>query len=317
MREAAGDLFWRAAGDGLLQGRLRHLYLRGASESGKLDTTVLNTLPAMDLAVDDLQIGDKSLGTLQVSARNSRGAWNLDALSIRNPDGVLQGKGVWNNTGTHRTRLDFRLTAQDVGRLLDRLGYADAVKRGSAELVGDLEWDGPVTGIDYPTLTGTMTVAAEKGQFNKLEPGVGKLLGLISLQSLPRRLTLDFRDIFSEGLAFDRIEGNLSVTKGIMRTTAPLTIKGPAAQIAIEGETNLKSETQDLQVVVRPELGVLAAAGVAVINPIAGAATLIASTVGQNPLNRLFSYRYHVTGTWSDPVVNKDAVVVTPQEEKK
>ena len=150
-----------------------------------------------------------------------------------------------------------------------------------------------------------MTVEAEKGQFNKLEPGVGKLLGLISLQSLPRRLTLDFRDIFSDGLAFDSIAGKLSVKKGIMRTVEPLRIKGPAAQIEMQGESDLKNETQNLQVVVRPELGTMAAAGVALVNPVVGAATLLANTVLQNPLSRIFSYRYHVTGSWSDPQVDK------------
>lgn len=170
---------------------------------------------------------------------------------------------------------------------------------------GSLEWDGPPTTIHYPTLSGKLLLNAEKGQFNKLEPGVGKLLGLLSLQSLSRRISLDFRDVFSDGLAFDSIEGKLNVKKGMMRTNDPLRIKGPAAQIEMAGEVDLKNETQDMRVIVRPELGAVAAVGMALINPVAGAATLLASSVIQNPLNRLFSYRYHVTGTWSEPLVDK------------
>jgi uncharacterized protein YhdP len=190
-------------------------------------------------------------------------------------------------------------------------------------LVGGLQWNGPLTSIHYPSLSGQMTVDAEKGQFNKLEPGVGKLLGLISLQSLPRRLTLDFRDIFSDGLAFDSIEGKLAVRKGVMRTNGPLRIYGPAAQIEMQGESDLKAETQDLQVVVRPELGGLAAVGAAALaHPVVGAAALVANTVLQKPLNRLFSYRYHVTGTWADPKVDKagessSEVKPKPEEEGK
>jgi uncharacterized protein YhdP len=146
----------------------------------------------------EVKVGDKALGKLELKARNDKGAWHLDTLSLQNPDAVLKGKGVWNNTGRHQTRLDFELTAKDAGKLLDRLGYGDTVRRGTARLAGDLQWSGPLTGLHYPTLSGQLTVAAQKGQFNKLEPGVGKLLGLISLQSLPRRLTLDFRDIFSD-----------------------------------------------------------------------------------------------------------------------
>ena len=288
-----------------MEGNFKRLVVRPAAEIGEGSTTLINTLPGMSLSVDDLHIGDKALGKLELRARNDKGAWHLDTLNLQNPDAVLKGKGVWNNTGRHQTRLDFELTAKDAGKLLDRLGYGDTVRRGTARLAGDLQWSGPLTGLHYPTLSGQLTVAAQKGQFNKLEPGVGKLLGLISLQSLPRRLTLDFRDIFSDGLAFDSIEGKLAIRKGVMRTTDPLRIFGPAAQIEMQGETDLKNETQDLQVVVRPEIGSAAAVGVAIVNPVVGAATLLANTVLQKPLNRLFSYRYHVTGTWADPKIDK------------
>ncbi len=304
-KEAVGDIFWKSAGEGWVEGNFKRLVVRPAAEIGEGSTTLINTLPGMSLSVDDLHIGDKALGKLELRARNDKGAWHLDTLNLQNPDAVLKGKGVWNNTGRHQTRLDFELTAKDAGKLLDRLGYGDTVRRGTARLAGDLQWSGPLTGLHYPTLSGQLTVAAQKGQFNKLEPGVGKLLGLISLQSLPRRLTLDFRDIFSDGLAFDSIEGKLAIRKGVMRTTDPLRIFGPAAQIEMQGETDLKNETQDLQVVVRPEIGSAAAVGVAIVNPVVGAATLLANTVLQKPLNRLFSYRYHVTGTWADPKIDK------------
>ena len=309
--EAAGELFWNGAAEGWLEGKLKRLVIRQANELGQRgDVAVLNTLPGLSLSVDDFYVGQMALGRLELKAKNAQGAWHLDTLSLQNPDGGLKGKAKWVNVGQHQSSLDFELTAIDAGKLLARLGYADALRSGSARLAGGLQWNGPLTGIDYPSLSGQMTVEAEKGQFNKLDPGVGKLLGLISLQSLPRRLTLDFRDIFSEGLAFDSIEGKLSVKKGIMRTVDPLRIKGPAAQIEIQGTSDLKSETQNLQVVVRPELGTMAAAGVALVNPVVGAATLLANAVLQNPLSRIFSYRYQVTGSWSDPQVDKAGDIV-------
>lgn len=305
-REAVGDVFWKSAGEGWVEGNFKRLMLRPAAEISEGSTTLINTLPGMSLSVDDLHVGDRALGKLELKARNDKGSWYLDTLNVQNPDGALKGKGVWINNGRHQTRLDFELTAKDVGKLLDRLGYTDAVRRGTARMTGDLQWSGPLTGIHYPTLSGQLAVEAEKGQFNKLEPGVGKLLGLISLQSLPRRLTLDFRDIFSDGLAFDSIDGKFSIKKGVMRTIEPLRIKGPAARIEMQGETDLKAETQNLQVVVRPEVGNVAAVGAALVNPVAGAAALLANTImPNNPLNRLFSYRYHVTGTWADPKVDK------------
>ncbi len=305
-REAVGDIFWKSADEGWIEGNFKRLVVRPAAEVGDGTTSLINTLPGMSLAVDDFYVGDKALGRLELKARNDKGAWRLDALNLQNPDGALKGKGVWVNGGRSQTRLDFELTAKDVGKLLDRLGYADTVRRGTAKMTGDLQWNGPLTAIHYPSLSGQLTVEAEKGQFHKLEPGVGKLLGLISLQSLPRRLTLDFRDIFSDGLAFDSIDAKLSVRRGVMRTTDPLHINGPAAQIEMQGETDLRSETQDLQVVVRPEIGGLAAVGVAALaHPVIGAAALVANSVLKQPLNRLFSYHYHVTGSWADPKVDK------------
>ncbi|WP_310494885.1 YhdP family protein [Dechloromonas sp.] len=305
-REAVGEVFWKSAGEGWVEGNFKRLVVRPAAEAAEGASSLINTLPGMSLTVDDFYIGEKALGRLELKARNDKGAWHLDTLSLENPDGGLKGKGVWVNAGRHQTRLDFELNAKDAGKLLDRLGYADTMRRGKAKMTGDLQWNGPLTGIHYPSLTGQLNVEAEKGQFNKLEPGVGKLLGLISLQSLPRRLTLDFRDIFSDGLAFDSIDSKLSIRKGIMRTIEPLRISGPSAQIEMQGETDLKAETQDLQVVVRPELGGLAAVGAAaLVNPVVGAAALVANTVLRKPLNRLFSYRYHVTGTWADPKVDK------------
>jgi uncharacterized protein (TIGR02099 family) len=317
--EASGDLLWLSAGEGWLEGRFRRLAIRQAAEgSPATNDSLINSLPGMNLLVDDFRIGDKQLGKLEVKAQNTGGAWRLDRLHLQNPDGALNGQAVWRNSGQHQTDLTFDLTATDAGKLLGRLGYVDAVRRGTAKLAGKLRWNGPLTAIDYPSLSGQMTVAAEKGQFNKLEPGVGKLLGLISLQSLPRRLTLDFRDIFSDGLAFDSIESKLAVDQGIMRTVQPLRIFGPAAQIEMEGVTDLRHETQDLRVVVRPEVGGLAAVGAAaLVNPVVGAAALVANAVLQKPLNRLFSYRYHVTGTWSDPLVAKAGQSEEPLPESR
>ncbi len=320
--EAAGELTWRGADDGWVEGRFRHLRLaqpEGGTAAGG-ESSVIDSLPGMNLEVDDLWLGKKSLGRLELRARNLRGSWLLEKLRLHNPDGELSGSGRWTRGARQRTDLDFELTAADSGKLLTRLGYANAVRQGKARLAGSLRWDGALTSMHYPSLSGDLYVKAEKWQFNKLEPGVGRLLGLISLQSLPRRLTLDFRDLFSEGLAFDSIDGKLSIAGGVMKTIDPLNISGPAVQVTIEGSTDLQHETQDLMVVVRPEMSGLAIGAATLVNPVAGAAALVANTVLKSPLNQIFSYRYHVTGNWSDPLVDKAGKTETPaaasQEQK-
>jgi len=306
--EANGELLWNNAGKGVLKADLKRLVIpAGDPGSSSASDNGSESLPGLDIRVADFSFGGKSLGELKAVAQNRGGNWVLDSLQLTNPDGNLKGKGEWTTAGGHRTRLNFELTAKDIGKLLERLKIAVAVRRGTASLKGDLAWQGSLAVLHYPSLNGELWVRAEKGQFSKLEPGIGKLLGLISLQSLPRRLILDFRDVFSEGFAFDSIEGRLTIMNGVMRTQDKLKIDGPAARVLIQGETDLKAETQDLDVTVQPEMGGVAAVGgaVALANPLVGAGVWLASKVLQDPLNRIFAYQYRVTGTWSDPKVEK------------
>ena len=157
----------------------------------------------------------------------------------------------------------------------------------------------------------TLKMAAKNGQFSKMDPGVGRLLGLLSLQSLPQRVSLDFRDIFSEGLAFESIEGRFDIRDGLMKTS-DLEMDAPSATVLMRGETNLATQTQDVMVTVRPALSNSVALGVTVLNPIAGAVTFAAQKVLGDPLSKVFSFQYHITGTWSDPLVDKEAPTQQP-----
>jgi uncharacterized protein YhdP len=131
---------------------------------------------------------------------------------------VLSGKGLWRPGAREETRLDFRLEVASVEKLLARFGYPEAVRRGRGSLAGEIAWKGPPTALHLPSLGGHMQVAVENGQFAQLEPGVGRLLGVLSLQALPRRITLDFRDVFSQGFAFDQVSGSIQMKNGVLRT---------------------------------------------------------------------------------------------------
>jgi uncharacterized protein YhdP len=140
---------------------------------------------------------------------------------------------------------------------------------------------------------------------------VGRLLGVLSLQALPRRISLDFRDVFSEGFAFDSVAGEVRMQSGIMHTD-DFRLVGPAAAVNIAGDVDLAGETQQLKVRVQPSLSTGVSAGAAALfiaNPLIGAAvgagTLLAQKMLNNPLDKLFSYEYAVSGSWDDPVVTR------------
>ena len=206
------------------------------------------------------------------------------------------------------TALDFKMNSPQIGNLLAKLGYPGTVKRGSAQMEGQVSWPANPFGFDPGTLSGNFKMSAKNGQFAKMDPGVGRLLGLLSLQSIPQRLTLDFRDIFSEGLAFESIDGRFDIRDGLMKTS-DLEMNAPAARVLMRGETNLAKQTQDVRVVVQPALSNSVALGVTVLNPIVGAAAFVTQKVLGDPLSKLFAYQYHITGSWSDPQVDKESVV--------
>ncbi len=305
-RDAAGFIEWDGRGAGRLTGHLSQLTIPETSP-GKASppTEISEDMPAIDLAIDRFVLHGKDFGVLKIKAENAGdGYWNAQ-LDMRNDDATLSGTGRWRPSSTaQETRVEFKLAAKSVEGLLDRLGYPDAVRRGTARLEGSLAWAGAPTRLDYGSLAGKVDFEAAGGQFNKLEPGVGRLLGVLSLQSLPRRLTLDFRDIFSEGFAFDGIAGQATIARGIMETKN-LQIAGPSAKVLMTGTVNLGAETQDLKVRVAPSVGETIATGVLLANPATGAAAWVFNKLFGNPFDQAFAFEYAVTGSWADPKVEK------------
>ena len=140
---------------------------------------------------------------------------------------------------------------------------------------GTISWKGLPFSIDYPSLSGNINMDIASGQFLKVEPGAAKLLGVLSLQSIPRRLTLDFRDIFSDGFAFDGITGSANINNGVASTTN-LKMRGVSATVLIEGSADIDKESQNLRAVVIPEInaGAASVAYALAVNPVIGAGTL-------------------------------------------
>ena len=320
--QARGRLTWNAQGKGHVKGRFEQLKLdTGDGEGSKVSSSEppqeLDELPGLDIEAERFVLDGRQLGRLELQASNERRAWLINRLALTMPEGSFVASGAWGTTlgglRGRETRLDFTIDTADAGKLLDRLGHAGALRRGTATMKGTLRWQGTPASIDYPTLSGAFDLKAGNGQFSKINPGAGRLLGILSLQALPRRITLDFRDVFSEGFAFDRVEGSVAVERGIMKTT-DFELVGPAARVQMSGSANIAAETQNLTVNVQPALSDSVSVGALIANPAVGVATYLAQKVLKDPLGQMFSFRYAVTGSWDDPVVAKlaDASGPTP-----
>lgn len=313
-RDIEGAASWRPQGKGRFTARLRKLALPArddvvsapASAAPGYPAAEFPELPAIDVVIDEFGLAERVLGRLELLAIPQGRDWRIERLRLSNAESTLNVDGSWQAWLTRPgTQVNVRLDVSDIGKFLARMGYPEGVRRGAAKIEGSLTWAGSPQRIDYPTLSGNFVLDAGKGQFLKLEPGIGKLLGILSLQSLPRRISLDFRDIFSEGLAFDEIVGAVKVMKGIA-STDNLRITGPAARINMSGQVDLAKETQNLRVRINPQLSdTVSVAGALIGGPVAGVAAFIAQKILKDPLDQIASYEYDVTGTWADPQVAK------------
>jgi uncharacterized protein (TIGR02099 family) len=325
-RELDGAVTWLPQGAGRLTARMSMLAVPAASptagEPASDDAQARKEQrkpPELDIVAEQFINKGRPLGRLEVAAVPEENAWRIDRLRLSNPESTFTVDGSWQfGAARPRTQVNVHVETSDIGALLARFGYPEGVKGGTAKLEGSLAWTGAPYEFDVPSLTGNFAMEAAKGQFVQLDPGIGKLLGVMSLQALPRRMSLDFKDVFSEGFAFDEIAGTVQFNRGTA-TTDNLRIRGPAAHILMRGDVDLGHETQNLRVRITPHvIETVSVAGALVGGPIAGVAAYLAQQVLKDPFGKLVTYEYDVSGSWSDPVVKRLArPLAVPEAEGK
>ncbi|MBI1174703.1 MAG: TIGR02099 family protein [Sideroxydans sp.] len=313
--EINGEVTWQPKGKGKLSVHLKQLMLEKGDHARTQSVAAraaagkhpdAGESPDFEVAVDSLGYKGKQLGKLEMLLQQRDGDWQLQHMAITNPDGVLTADGKWHAAdATPRTQVNFTLQISNAGNILARSGYPNSVKGGSGKLAGAFSWSGSPDAFSYAALDGTLRIDAGKGQFLKIDPGIGKLLGILSLQALPKRITLDFTDVFSEGFEFDSITGDAQIAHGLL-TTNNFRIDGSAAKVTMIGQVDMNRETQNLRVRILPTVGdSVSLLGAFAAGPAVGIGTFIANKLLREPLDKLVSFEYNVTGTWVDPSVTK------------
>ncbi|MBL8513507.1 MAG: hypothetical protein JNJ55_05915, partial [Betaproteobacteria bacterium] len=324
--EAQGDFSWRAAAfndKGHVRARLTRLSIadevpangpangpanepaNGPAAPQKPDDGKTD-LPAFDIVADRFTMSEKFLGKLELKATPQGANWKLEQFDITNDHAALKATGIYQrhgdphqNDGRARTALDFNLETSNLNAMLAQFGYQDQLRGGKGKLAGKLAWPGHAFQFKTASLSGQMHLEATDGQFAKIDPGAGKLLGLLSLQSLGNRLSFDFRDIYDDGLAFRRITADVAIANGVMGTEN-FELKGPAAFIQLNGTVSLPAETVSMRAQVFPLVGEGAALGAAVlVNPALGAGVWLFSKIFQEAI----SYEMMIMGSWANPEV--------------
>lgn len=261
-------------------------------------------LPPLSLDVADLQLGKLKLGKAVLRTRRLTDGLQLDQLQLHSADQDIALTGAWRGKGeAATTRLSARLDSRNLGDLVRDLGFGGQLRAGEGELQLDAGWPGSPTGFKLAELEGNLKVAARNGQLLEVEPGAGRVLGLLSVAQLPRRLMLDFRDFFSKGFAFNRVDGEVRFDDGLAQTSK-VRIEGPAADIDIRGAADLRRQQFDQTIDVHPKSGnLLTVVGAVAGGPVGAAVGAAANAVLSKPLGELGARTYRVTGPWKDPKV--------------
>lgn len=261
-------------------------------------------IPPLTLDIADLRIADARLGEAKLRTRPTATGMRIEQVQMRGDKQRIDVGGDWSGRGAAaRTQLDVRIDSDDLGVLLSGLGMGQQLAGGTGTMHFNAGWAGSPASFNVASLDGSLQADIRDGRLLEVEPGAGRVLGLLSLAQLPRRLMLDFRDFFSKGFAFNQAGGKVRFADGTAHSD-DLAIDGPAAAIAIRGSANLRAQTFDQTIEVRPKAGnLLTVAGAIAGGPVGAAIGAAANAVLQKPIGEMASRTYRVTGPWKEPKV--------------
>lgn len=266
------------------------------------------TLPPVVVEAQEFAIGDRYLGA--VSARFDKTPDGLRATEVSATDESfgITGSAGWvfdSAPGTGpRSYINAALLSRNVEQTMRRLNYGAGIDSSEMQLDVDVSWPGG-PGKDFlEQLDGTVSVRLGSGQLNEIDPGAGRVFGLMSVVALPRRLSLDFRDVFDKGFGFDEIRGTFNIDRG-EAYTCDLSLRGPAAEIVIIGSVDLADSVYNQTALVSANVGnTLPLVGTVVAGPQVGAALLIFSQIFKKPLQEVGRVYYGIDGPFDEPQVD-------------
>jgi uncharacterized protein (TIGR02099 family) len=322
--QVAGQIQWQAKKKmdiaGQLSGKLSALRIPeaigstaatnpAAKQQEPLQVSV-SELPNINVAVDDFQYGDKSLGKVNLKATRSPTALIINNLQVSNLQDTAVISGAWRGSDgaqKERTEIDITMAIADLGPIAARWGNPKSIEGGDGNISGKLAWNGSAFQPQLETLNGKINIALEKGRLLKVDNTAAKLFSVLSLQSLLRFATLDLQGslgtVVTQGTAFKTITGDFAVNNGIAKTDNFL-MQLDQARVAMTGLIDAPKETQDLRITIFPSIDATSGAlAVFAINPIAGLGALIGQYLVTNRINKAMQSDYLVQGSWTDPEI--------------
>jgi uncharacterized protein YhdP len=281
------------------------LVLPGNEESPASSDTQIDprSLPPITIKAAEFAIGTRFFGSVEATLERTADGLETNNLITRDNSFEIVGTGRWvvdesDPTGFH-SFLTATMTSKDVEETMTRLDYDPGIVSDDFAMLLNLDWSGGPRDDFKASLNGDVDVRIGTGQLSEVDPGAGRMFGLVSVVALPRRLALDFRDVFGRGFGFDEIRGKFRIDNG-QTFTCNLSFEGPAASIGVVGRAGLVERDYDQTAGFGNALPVVAAA---LGGPQVAAVMLIFSQIFKKPLQEVSQIYYGISGSWDEPVI--------------
>ena len=269
-------------------------------------------VPAIDVEVAQATLGEQDVGTWSFRVESEEDAMALDDVRASLPGMRVRGQGKapggslrlrWVE-GQPRTELVAGLKTRDIGKFFESWGYSRLVEshKGNTDIA--LEWPGYPTDFDMAEVSGLVDFTWKDGNLTREGSNnpIMRALGVLNFNEALRRIKFDFKDLYQEGLSFDRFEAAIDLERGLARTREPVELQGASARIRLSGQSDLRARTIDADLIVTLPIGsnlpwVAALAG----GLPAAAGVYVASRLFENQLGKFSSAVYKVSGAIDDP----------------
>jgi uncharacterized protein YhdP len=277
----------------------------GKPLSGGMDTeTNPADLPELHLYARSFRYAGLEMGETRIEAYPTANGFHFEKVEADSKDLSVRASGDWSLLERgQQSEFDIMMTAESLGELLQSLDISSTLVGGQTVLEFDAWWPGSPAAFALARLNGEIEFSVTRGQITNANTGSGKVLGLLSIQSLPRRLALDFRDVFDSGFSFETASGTFQMENGTASTN-DVKLTSSAANIELSGSTNLVKQQYDQQMTVMPGVGnTLPVIGAIAAGPGGAAAGLALQGLLHEQLGKATQVQYTITGSWDEPVI--------------
>ena len=269
----------------------------------------LAELPAGSLRLARLIWREQQLGPISAEWQSDQQRLVVSPLAITVGDMTAQGNITWEDAGANSlTRARLSADGSDLGGLLERLSQPRGIEAERARAEAKLAWPGAPQDFALSRSNGRLEVKLDDGRFLNLGSASARLLGLVNVDNLLRRLSLDFSDVTDKGTAFDKVRGAATLFAGRLESDGPLRIEAPSTTVTLNGQVDLLRGTLDQHMAITvPVSQNLPLAAVLAGAPAVGGALFVADKIFGRFIDKVTQIHYRVSGPWGDPNITLES----------